>query len=60
MILSNNLNIQFSEQGRVGITAVLLDCRKGEVELWGFNVTRHLPTWGQKYGKCYRRIFAIS
>ena len=58
MILSNNLNIQFRDNGRVGITAVLLDCRKGEVELWGLNVTRHLPTRGQKFGKCCRRIFA--
>ena len=58
MILSNNLNIQFRDNGRVGVTAVLLDCRKGEVELWGHNVTRHLPTRGQKYGKCCRRIFA--
>ena len=29
MILSNNLNIEFRDKGRVGITAVLLDCRKG-------------------------------
>ena len=58
MILSNNLNIQFRDNGRVGITAVLLDCRKGEVELWGLNETRHLPTRGQKFGKCCRRIFA--
>ena len=52
MILSNNLNIQFRENGRVGITAVLHDCRKGEAELWGLNVTRHLPTRGKKIGKC--------
>ena len=58
MILSNYLNIQLRDNGRVGITAVLRGCRKGALELWGLNVTRRLPTRGQKSGKCCRRIFS--